>query len=84
MIHQIAALVGAVLVLGAYISNQRGWLSIQHRAYSLINLIGSLLLVWVATVDGRWGFILLNGVWALVSIPTLISPPKAPTEAPSA
>jgi len=31
-----------------------------------------LLLLWVALVDRRWGFILLEAVWALVSIPPLL------------
>ncbi len=83
MIHQIASLIGAFCVLGAYIAHQRGWLSIRNRSYSAINLVGSLLLVWVAIVDGRLGFILLNGTWALVSIPPLFRPPVDPTAGPS-
>ncbi|MEZ4415981.1 MAG: hypothetical protein R3E10_09500 [Gemmatimonadota bacterium] len=75
---QIVSLVGALLILSAYVANQRGWLGPRHRAYSLVNLIGALLLGWVAIVDNRWGFIILEGVWALVSIPPLIRPPTGP------
>ena len=76
MLMQIVSLVGAFLILSAYVANHRGWLGPQQRLYSLINLVGALLLGWVAVVDDRWGFILLEGVWALVSIPPLLNPPR--------
>ncbi len=81
MFHQIVSLVGAFMILFAYAANQRGFLGPQHRAYSLLNLVGSLLLGWIAIVDQRWGFIVLEGMWALASIPPLIKPPRPRKEA---
>lgn len=74
--------IGAVLILGAYAANQMGWMGPAHRSYSAVNLVGALLLLWVAVVDVRWGFILLEAVWALVSIPPLVRPPSPRPAAP--
>lgn len=75
--HQILSLAGAGLILAAYVANQRGVLGPGHAAYNLMNLAGSLLLLWVAVVDWRWGFIVLEASWALASIPPLLRTPPA-------
>jgi hypothetical protein len=77
MINQIISIAGAIMILGAYLAFQRGWLERGHRSYHALNLIGSGLLTVVAVADGRIGFILLEGVWALISIPGTIKPPRA-------
>jgi len=69
---QVISLVGAAMILGAYIANQRGWTGPSRSDYNLANLAGALLLGWVAIADQRVGFIVLEGVWALVSIPPLL------------
>jgi hypothetical protein len=79
MFMQVVSLTGAVLILAAYVANQRSWLSPADRVYSLMNLVGALLLGYVAILDNRWGFILLEAVWALVSIPPLFR--RAPRRA---
>lgn len=71
MFHQTVSLVGAGLILGAYVLNHRGHLGPKDRLYNGINLVGALLLLWVAVVDWRWGFIVLETAWAAVSIPPL-------------
>ena len=77
MLFQVISLAGAALILGAYVANQRGWSGPTGTAYNLANLVGALLLTWVAVVDRRLGFILLETVWALVTIPPLMSALKA-------
>lgn len=72
--HQLLSLSGAGCILWAYVANQRGLLGPERPLYSLLNLVGSLLLLWVAIVDVRWGFIVLEAVWAAVSIPPLLRP----------
>ena len=76
MYVQMISLAGAFLILAAYVANQRGWLGPEHRRYSVLNLVGALLLGWVAVLDNRWGFILLEGAWVLASIPPLLRPRK--------
>ena len=60
------------MVLAAYFAYQRGWMGRENRWYNALNLVGSLLLTWVALVDRRWGFVLLEGAWALLSLPALL------------
>ena len=69
---QVVSLLGAGLILGAYVANQRGWSGPMSPAYNLANLAGALLLAWVAIVDQRIGFILLEAVWAVVTVPPLL------------
>ena len=77
MLYQLLSLAGATLILLAYVANQRGVLGPGNPTYNLMNLGGALLLLWVAVVDWRWGFILLEAVWALVSIPPLFRRSRA-------
>lgn len=74
MLFQIISLVGAVLVLSGYVALQRRWLSGDDRLFNLLNFVGAGLLTWVAVVDRRVGFILLEGAWALLSLPGVIRP----------
>ncbi len=71
---QIISLVGAILVLLAYFANSRQWLGPGDRWYNLMNLAGGLLLFWVAVVDRRAGFMILELTWALIAIPPLVRP----------
>lgn len=72
MLFQLISVVGAGLILGAYMANQRRWSGPGDLGYNLANLVGSILLAWVAVVDRRIGFIILEAVWALVTIPPLL------------
>lgn len=78
MFFQTISLIGAALILAAYVALQRGWLGRQHRSFHFLNLVGSALLCWVAVEDRRVGFIVLEGAWALLSLPGLLRPPPAP------
>jgi len=73
-IYQVAALTGAALVLIAFAALQLGKLGRADRSFNLLNFIGSALLAWVAIHDRRWGFIVLEVTWALLSLPRSIRP----------
>lgn len=64
---QIVQLVGAVLILIAFAGVQFGRVDPTSRLYLWLNLIGSLVLTGLAYHDRQYGFLLLEGVWAIVS-----------------
>jgi hypothetical protein len=65
---QVISLVGALLILSAYFANQVGALSPSRWPYSAINLVGATLLAWVAIDATQYGFIVLEGAWAVISL----------------
>jgi membrane-bound ClpP family serine protease len=64
---QIIQILGAVLILMAFIGAQLDRLDPHSLRYLLLNLVGSAVLAILAALDADWGFLLLEGVWALVS-----------------
>lgn len=74
MFFQFVSLLGAALLLGAFFANSRGWIHAQDRLYGALNFFGALLLLWVAIVDQRLGFIILEVTWAAISIPAILKP----------
>ena len=79
MLFQLISLLGATLLLVAYFAINQKWLKAQDRLYNVMNLVGGILLFWVAVVDRRIGFMVLEAAWAIVAIPPLLRPAlKAP------
>ena len=76
MLDQIISLVGAALILAAYAALQANRLDQKSRTFCLMNFVGSGLLTWVAIVDRRIGFIILEGAWALLSLVPLFRPSR--------
>jgi hypothetical protein len=72
LLDQLVSILGAVLILTAYLALQRGRLSRESRAFNAINLAGSLLLTYSAIRTWNVGFIILEGSWALLSLPGTI------------
>ncbi len=65
---QVIQLVGAVLILAGFILSQMNRLDATSYGYLLLNLIGAMILAVLAFQGGRWGFVLLEGVWSLVAL----------------
>mgnify|MGYP006952618093 CR=1 FL=1 len=60
-----------MLILVAYAGAQMGRLDQRALSYLWLNLIGSIVLAVLAAVESQYGFLLLEGVWAIVSARSL-------------
>ena len=69
---QILQLVGAVMILVAFVAAQRGAWSPHSIVYLVLNLVGSVVLFVVAYIGSDWGFLLFEVVWAIVSAQSLV------------
>jgi hypothetical protein len=70
-VGQAIQLIGALIVLSGFIANQRFGLSSDSVSFLLANAVGTTILAIVAGVNGDLGFLLLEGVWAIVSFTSL-------------
>jgi len=64
---QLIQIVGALLILAAFAAVQFDRMHPDSRLYLALNLVGSAILFVLAIVAAQWGFVLLEGVWAIVS-----------------
>jgi len=68
----IIGALGATLILIAFILNQLNKWEKTDMSYDLVNLIGSILLIIFSYLISAWPFIILNSVWAVVSLRDVI------------
>lgn len=65
-------LFGAILIVSAFALSQTGRLDARSYLYILLNLIGGAVLAMLAYQQARWGFVLLEGTWTLISLVSLV------------
>jgi hypothetical protein len=69
---QLVSLLGALAILAAYAGNQFAWVRTTSLLYVVANAAGAAVLSVVAAVEDQWGFLLLEGVWTIVSVVALV------------
>ena len=70
--NQVLQVIGALFVLAGFALAQLGVLSQRSYLYLWLNLVGSAILAVLAGLTAQWGFLLLEGVWAVVSLCSLV------------
>lgn len=65
-------LLGAVLIVSAFALSQTGRMDARSYLYILLNLVGGAILAMLAFNQARWGFVLLEGTWTLISLISLV------------
>ena len=66
--RQVISLIGALLILTPFAASQLGRLKTTQLSYQLMNFIGAGTLTAVAVLESQYGFILLEGVWTIMSL----------------
>lgn len=68
----LVQIVGSLLVLAAFVLTQFHVLSSDSKLFLSLNVVGSGVLAVDALLEDQWGFLLLEGVWAIVSAVSLV------------
>ncbi len=68
----VVQIAGALLIVAAFALSQANRLDPRSYAYLLLNVTGSAILAVLAVQEQRWGFVLLESVWTLVSLGALL------------
>jgi len=64
---QSVQIAGALAILAAFAAAQARVLDVRSHAYLVLNVAGAAVLALAAWHERQWGFLLLEGTWALVS-----------------
>ena len=70
--RQVASFVGAMLILFAYVGHQMKWMDSQQSQLQHSQRVGSGILAYIAFHPFQIGFVVLEIVWALISIYALL------------
>jgi len=65
--EQAVQLLGAILIVGAYVAYTKGRLRLDSVQFLGLNMVGAAILAMIAFVDRLYGFLLLEGMWTWVS-----------------
>jgi hypothetical protein len=68
----IIGIIGATIILMAFLFNQFGRWANESRAYDVANVLGSGFLMYYAYLLESWPFLVLNAVWLIVSLRDVI------------
>lgn len=65
--------IGVFQILLAYCLHVFGFIKNNHLAFMLLNFVGATMACFASILLNYWPFIILEGVWALVSLYSLFN-----------
>jgi hypothetical protein len=72
-IESLIQVAGSLLILVPFVRVQQRRMRSDTAAYAALNLVGSAVLAVDALHGHQWGFLLLEGTWAVVSAYSLLA-----------
>ncbi len=65
----IIGIIGMVFILAAFILIEvSGYLTRDSKWYNIMNILGSVFLIFYAYALSSWPFLILNAVWAMTAL----------------
>ncbi len=65
---EITGSIGVGLILVAYFCNTFGWINGRSKLFFLLNIVGAGLACYASWLINYWPFVILEGMWTLVSV----------------
>jgi hypothetical protein len=69
---QSVQLIGAALILIPFAAVQMKRMQVESVPFQVLNLLGAAMLTFTAAVHRQYGFIVLEGTWAVLSLVGLL------------
>jgi hypothetical protein len=60
--------IGVALILIAYFCSTFNWMSAHSRLFFLLNAVGSAMTCYASYLILYWPFVVLEGIWSIVSV----------------
>ncbi|MCX6284947.1 MAG: hypothetical protein NTW31_12020 [Bacteroidetes bacterium] len=70
--NDIIGIIGVGLILGAYFLNIFSLIPKEGKLFFLMNILGAGLACYASVLIHYWPFVILEGVWTLVSVIGLV------------
>jgi hypothetical protein len=67
-IHDVAGVIGSVIVIVAYFATQAGWFSANDPRFAWANLAGAVLIIFSLLMDWNLAAFVMEIFWILISL----------------